>query len=210
VTVIDLGTSGKASVIFPNERATNNYIKKGDIYTFPENASSKITVQPPMGDEYILAIASRQKIAVSPQSLAALVLPGRYAVAGKAVAGKDLKMDTLPPNATPIEAPLTPESFQPFFDSVARESRAPFGSATSRIRIRAAEKMLRITSDPVGAKVLVDGAAVGQTPCDISGAAYPGDHEVTCILAGYETSAQKILFPTTHDKNLHVELKSLK
>ncbi|MEZ7890378.1 MAG: DUF4384 domain-containing protein [Candidatus Wallbacteria bacterium] len=211
VTIINLGTSGKASIIFPNERSTNNYIKKGDIYTIPENSSYKIKVHPPLGDEYLIAVASREKIAIKPQHLAALALPDmRYAIAGRAVLTRELKVEIPPSNATPVETPINNENFKPFFNALAMDVKTAFATTTSRIKIRSADKMLRITSDPAGAKILIDGIQSGQTPCDISGSSYPGEHELTFVMPGYETNSQKITFPAAHDKNLHLELKPVK
>lgn len=75
ITVINVGTSGKTTVLFPNSKATYNRVRPGQVLTFPApNASWAIQAQGPGGVEVIKVFAS-----TSPNSLFA---GGKYRPAG--------------------------------------------------------------------------------------------------------------------------------
>jgi hypothetical protein len=61
VTLIDVGTSGKATVIFPNHYCSDNRVKAGVTYQIPDpSAGFDYEVGPPAGVEIIRGIASRE------------------------------------------------------------------------------------------------------------------------------------------------------
>jgi hypothetical protein len=141
VTIIDVGTSGKANVLFPNKaHSPNNFIKKGQIYTIPENNTYTLKAKSPYGDEYILAIASRKNVDVVPY-LGAVVLPTIMYVTpqGKQVSSKDISLEANP-TAVPQETPLNIQAFQPFYATVSQAINVPvgpdFGTAICRVKIR--------------------------------------------------------------------------
>lgn len=60
LTLIDVGPSGKAVVLFPNHYAPNNAVKAGVTYVIPDpSAGFEFEVTPPAGVELIRAIASK-------------------------------------------------------------------------------------------------------------------------------------------------------
>lgn len=59
VTLIDIGTSGKVTKIFPNEWHSSNQVKAGQVYRIPPvDSSFRFKVDPPGGTEFVKAIAS--------------------------------------------------------------------------------------------------------------------------------------------------------
>lgn len=65
VYLLDIGTSGTISLLFPNRWQSNNYIQAGKkfvIDSYDENGEYKIQVYPPPGEERIKAIATTTPI----------------------------------------------------------------------------------------------------------------------------------------------------
>jgi len=65
VYLLDIGTSGAISLLFPNRWHRDNYIKAGQkfsINSYDENGDYQIEVYPPPGEERIKAIATTQPI----------------------------------------------------------------------------------------------------------------------------------------------------
>lgn len=61
LTLIDVGTTGKATVLFPNIYTQSNAVKGGVTYAIPDpSAGFEFEVAPPAGLELIRAIASRE------------------------------------------------------------------------------------------------------------------------------------------------------
>jgi len=63
VTLIDIGTSGAVTRIFPNEWHQSNQVKAGETYRIPvPDASFVFRVKPPAGIEFIKAIATLEPL----------------------------------------------------------------------------------------------------------------------------------------------------
>jgi hypothetical protein len=63
ITIIDVGTSGKAHVIFPNRWNKNNKIRKGKLYRIPgSNAEYSFKLRGPAGTNYVKAIATLRPV----------------------------------------------------------------------------------------------------------------------------------------------------
>jgi|GEM_PF-6254421 len=61
LTLIDVGTSGSVSIIFPNHQAPDNAVKAGLTYTIPDPAAGfEFEVSGPAGRELVRAIASHE------------------------------------------------------------------------------------------------------------------------------------------------------
>lgn len=61
LTLIDVGTDGKATVVFPNVYAPSNAVKGGVTYVIPDpSAGFEFEIVPPAGLEIVRAIASRE------------------------------------------------------------------------------------------------------------------------------------------------------
>jgi hypothetical protein len=75
ITIINVGTSGKTTVLFPNSQSQYNRVRPGQVLTIPSpNASWGIQAQGPRGIEVIKVFAS-----TSPRSMFA---GGKYRPAG--------------------------------------------------------------------------------------------------------------------------------
>lgn len=65
LTLIDVTTSGKVKVLFPNKYQKNNLIKAGDTYRVPgEKAKYLYRIAKPYGNEVVKAIGTLKKIAL--------------------------------------------------------------------------------------------------------------------------------------------------
>ena len=62
VYILDIGSSGKINVLFPNEFEPNNFLNRGQEYTIPSTDEYSIELGGPPGDERIKAIATTQMI----------------------------------------------------------------------------------------------------------------------------------------------------
>jgi hypothetical protein len=61
LTIIDVGPSNKATVLFPNLYAPSNAVKAGSTFRIPDaSAGFELEISPPAGVEIIRAIASRE------------------------------------------------------------------------------------------------------------------------------------------------------
>jgi len=61
LTLIDVGPTGKATIVFPNLYAPSNAVKAGATYVIPDpSAGFEFEIGPPAGAELIRAIASRE------------------------------------------------------------------------------------------------------------------------------------------------------
>lgn len=59
LTIYDIDTRGQVSVLFPNRQQPDNFVKAGQLYTFPDRSYSyDLVVEGPEGIEYVDAVAS--------------------------------------------------------------------------------------------------------------------------------------------------------
>ncbi len=65
INIIDIGTSGKVRIIYPNQWHKSNRIEKGKTYKLPqENSKFSFQVAPPAGENYVKAIATLDKLEI--------------------------------------------------------------------------------------------------------------------------------------------------
>ena len=68
ITLLDIGTTGAATVIFPNSLHRNNYIKAGDILTIPKEADSfRFKAIGQRGKEIVKVIATLTREEIIPE-----------------------------------------------------------------------------------------------------------------------------------------------
>lgn len=87
ITLLDIGTTGKTQIIFPNNFQRNNYIKAGDTIVIPQkidNFDFKVTGK--RGKEVIKVIATMERIEIVPQQY--LISAGSY----KQIRTKDISV----------------------------------------------------------------------------------------------------------------------
>jgi len=66
VTLFNLGTSGKLTLLYPNPFAQNNFVRAGEIVQFPRMADPfEYVIEGPRGTERIKAIATTRPLALS-------------------------------------------------------------------------------------------------------------------------------------------------
>lgn len=63
ITVLDIGTSGKIAVLFPNKEHPENLIRANEVYEIPSATMGfAITVNPPVGREMVKVIATEKPV----------------------------------------------------------------------------------------------------------------------------------------------------
>lgn len=63
INIIDIGTSGKVKIIYPNQWHKSSKIEKGKTYRLPQkNSKFVFKVNPPAGENYVKAIATLNKV----------------------------------------------------------------------------------------------------------------------------------------------------
>ena len=93
ITIIDVGTSGKVHIIFPNQYQTNNRVKANQVVNIP-SASAKfdLNVSPPAGTELIKIIATTGATELIPANV--LSPAGPFKAVGKSTTNiaKDIEV----------------------------------------------------------------------------------------------------------------------
>lgn len=63
INIIDIGTSGKVKIIYPNQWHKSSKIEKGKTYRLPQkNSKFVFKVNPPAGENYVKALATLNKV----------------------------------------------------------------------------------------------------------------------------------------------------
>ena len=62
VTLVDIGTSGRLSVVYPARHDHDNRVRAGQTLTFPPPGRGKFLVRGPVGADRLKAIATRQRV----------------------------------------------------------------------------------------------------------------------------------------------------
>jgi hypothetical protein len=62
LTILDIGTSGEVTILFPNQWHPTSKVDKGQINLPPENANFRFVVKGPAGPEKVKAILSQEPI----------------------------------------------------------------------------------------------------------------------------------------------------
>ncbi|MBI5568366.1 MAG: DUF4384 domain-containing protein [Desulfomonile tiedjei] len=91
VTILDVGSSGKVHVLFPNKWDRDNYVKAGKWYQVPpESANYALKVHGPRGVNYVKAIATRERYDFVPRDAQLTDKSPFYEVAEPKLAVKDI------------------------------------------------------------------------------------------------------------------------
>ena len=71
LTILDIGTSGKVSVLLPNEYSGDNRLQAGEARRFPAPGRDgfQFTVTPPPGEERLVVIATTRPRQITPADL---------------------------------------------------------------------------------------------------------------------------------------------
>ena len=105
----------------------------------------------------------------------------------------DLDLAATAPSGRPASTDV-PEGAETIAAAPERDRAEPERAEPERPRARpltATTGELRVTSDPAGAQVLLDGRRIGTTPLSIEGVR-PGQHAVTVERTGYESVARPV------------------
>ena len=97
VTVLNVGPSGRTTMLFPNEHQKDNQVAGGRTIEIPSRASgSLIRVQPPVGRELIKVVASTSPVPLFPAGKMKSAGPFATLAGGARSAARDLQvtMDT--------------------------------------------------------------------------------------------------------------------
>ncbi|MFQ6033579.1 MAG: DUF4384 domain-containing protein, partial [Candidatus Bipolaricaulia bacterium] len=69
IYIIDIDAAGQVSLIFPNRYSQDNYVQAGE-HQLPDRPSYRFVIVPPLGTEYVQAIASTQPLNLDVQGFA--------------------------------------------------------------------------------------------------------------------------------------------
>ncbi len=94
LTIIDVGTSGKAHVIFPNRWNKNNKIRKGKVYRIPgPDAGYSFKLRGPAGVNYVKAIATLKPVQFLPREVLTDAEEGFAEIKEPDKAAKDISVE---------------------------------------------------------------------------------------------------------------------
>jgi len=94
LTIIDVGTSGKAHVIFPNRWNKNNKIRKGKVYRIPgSDADYSFKLRGPAGVNYVKAIATLKPVQFLPREVLIDAEEGFAEIKDPDKAAKDISVE---------------------------------------------------------------------------------------------------------------------
>ncbi len=94
ITIIDVGTSGKAHVIFPNKWNKNNKIRKGKVYRIPgTDAEYSFKLRGPAGTNYVKAIATLKPVEFLPREVLADAEEGFAEIKSPDKVAKDISVE---------------------------------------------------------------------------------------------------------------------
>ncbi|RIH86634.1 PEGA domain protein [Meiothermus luteus] len=171
VYIFSVRSTGEVSLILPNPLDQNNFLRAGEIRTYPPSSGARYTLEVtgPEGQDRVLAVASRQ-----PLSLAQIadIQSGRVNLRGA---------DNLARALSIVVSPL-PEQDWVSDTAFFIVGRAPVSPTPP---VQPATGTLSVGSVPAGAQVLVEGRLVGQTPLSL--ALRPGRVEVELRLSGHQS-----------------------
>ncbi|MGQ9477565.1 MAG: DUF4384 domain-containing protein [Candidatus Bipolaricaulia bacterium] len=181
VYIYDISTEGKVTLLFPNAFQPENFLSAGR-YSIPDRRYSLVVAGSP-GLEYLQAIASTKPI----QSL---VLPE----------GASEKAPFPPIEAEPVELKHDLERV------VQGLSPGEWAAAwTSFYLLEPGRAWLIVTSEPSGAKVYLNGRAVGVTPLATS--VKPGFVRVVLEKKGYQSWAKRLYLERSEVEELAAQLE---
>lgn len=94
LTIIDVGTTGKAHVIFPNRWNKSNKIRKGKVYRIPgSDADYSFKLRGPAGVNYVKAIATLKPVQFLPREVLADAEEGFAEIKEADKAAKDISVE---------------------------------------------------------------------------------------------------------------------
>ncbi|WP_457637788.1 PEGA domain-containing protein [Oceanithermus sp.] len=170
VYLFNVNADGTVDLILPNAYDRNNYLKAGEVRTFPpKGARYEYTITGPEGANYVLALAS-----LRPLSMGDLtdIRAGRANVKGLGNLSRQLSIVVKPvPNKDWASDALR------YY--VGRRTPPPPVTGT-----------LDVSSSPSGAKVYINGSYRGRTPLTLG--LNPGSYDVEIRLDGYQTYRARV------------------
>ncbi len=179
VYLCDIDASGKVLLLFPNAREPNNRVASGS-HTLPAGPYT-LQVSEPTGTETLYAFAATSRLPNFPTSYGTGFVFLGYDPSGFLNAVRQtLQAQVPPPDRAEAQTSFTVVSAAP------------------------QAGILRVTSSPAGAMVLVDGTPIGPTPA--SGSVAAGTHAVTVSLSGYREETRQVSVSAGQTVTLQVVL----
>lgn len=131
VTVLNVGPSGRTTVLFPNQFQSDNRIAAGQIIEVPNpKSSASIKVSGPVGAELIKVVASTTPVVLFEPGQLAAAGPFRSIEKPSAGVARDLQVTMSQPTAapaaaTPATGPIEWASYNKVIRTVVRQAAAP-------------------------------------------------------------------------------------
>lgn len=165
VYLFGVRSTGEIDGILPNAYDQNNFLRAGEVRTYPSNAQYTFTVSPPAGQDRVLAVASRTPLDVSD---IVNIQTGQAKIRGA---------DNLARSLSIVVRPI------PSSDWVTDEAYYIAGNYTPPPPPPPATGTLSVGANISGANVLLNGRSVGNTPINLT--LNPGTYTLEVRRSGY-------------------------
>ncbi len=173
VYLFDVRPNGDITQIFPNRYDSNNYLRAGEVRTFPPSGARYVfNIAPPRGLSKVIAVASKNEL--NTNQLA------RFQRENDIFAQSNIGEQGFIESFAIIVRPIPQQNWvtdTALYYVGDRPAEAVYGT-------------LRFTSSPTGASVYLDGQFIGYTPMAFGATA--GSHDVRIEAEGYEPFTTRV------------------
>ncbi len=190
VYLFDVRPNGDITQIFPNRYDSDNYLRAGEVRSFPPSGARYVfNIAPPRGLSKVIAVASKTEL--NTRQLAS------FRQESDVFAQSSIGESGFIENFAIIVRPIPQQSWvtdTALYYVGNRPAEAAFGN-------------IRFTSSPSGASVYLDGDFVGYTPTTFG--ARPGTHNVRIEADGYEAFTSRVTVRAGSTENVNATLNAV-
>lgn len=190
VYLFDVRPNGEITQIFPNRYDSDNYLRAGEVRTFPPSGARYVfNIAPPRGLSKVIAVASKTELNTSQLA--------RFQRESDVFPQSNIGESGFIESFAIIVRPIPQQSWvtdTALYYVGSRPAEAAFGT-------------LRFSSNPSGATVYLDGEFVGYTP--MSFGARPGSHNVRIEADGYQAFSTRVNVRPGGTENVNANLNAV-
>ena len=190
VYLFDVRPNGEITQIFPNRFDNDNFLRAGEVRTFPPSGARYVfNIAPPRGLSKVIALASRTELNTS--QLAS------FQREGDIFAQSNIGEEGFIQNFAIIVNPIPQQSWvtdTALYYVGNRPAEAAFGT-------------LRFTSNPSRASVFLDGEFIGFTPMNFG--TRPGSYNVRIEADGFDAFTSRVTVRPGQTENVNANLNAV-
>ena len=190
VYLFDVRPNGEITQIFPNRFDSNNFLRAGEVRTFPPAGARYVfNIAPPRGLSKVIAVASKTELNTSQLA--------RFQQESDVFAQSTIGEEGFIESFAIIVRPIPQQSWvtdTALYYVGTRPSEAAFGT-------------IRFTSNPSNASVFLDGDFVGFTP--MSFGTRPGNYNVRVEADGFEPFTTRVNVRAGGTENVNANLNTV-